>query len=80
MSGADTTYRDWLRSGKEDRLNIANNLDAESIPWTTVCFHSQQAAEKYLKALLVFHRRVPPRIHDLVALLTQCVELDAELA
>ncbi|MEJ7652880.1 MAG: HEPN domain-containing protein [Chloroflexia bacterium] len=59
---------------------MANNLAAESIPWTTVCFHSQQAAEKYLKALLVFHRRVPPRIHALVALLTLCVELNAELA
>jgi HEPN domain-containing protein len=34
-----------------------------------VCFHCQQSAEKYLKALLQELGVVPPRTHDLVRLL-----------
>jgi HEPN domain-containing protein len=34
-----------------------------------VCFHCQQAAEKYLKALLVELRITVPRTHNLIALL-----------
>jgi HEPN domain-containing protein len=39
-----------------------------------VCFHCQQCAEKYLKAFLI-SRKVPfPKVHDLIALKTLCVE------
>jgi HEPN domain-containing protein len=33
------------------------------------CFHSQQAAEKMLKALMELHQQPIPRSHDLLALL-----------
>jgi HEPN domain-containing protein len=55
-------------------------LAAEEVPWDTVCFHAQQAAEKMLKALLVFHGQLPPRTHDLVALLAQCTRIHPSLA
>ena len=45
----------------------------------TVCFHAQQAAEKVLKALLVYHGERPPRTHDLVVLLTRCIDAGARL-
>jgi HEPN domain-containing protein len=38
-----------------------------------VCFHCQQCAEKYLKALLVFRGIAFPRTHDLVLLLNLAV-------
>lgn len=38
------------------------------------CFHSQQAAEKYLKALLVAADRAVPRTHSLIFLI-DCVDL-----
>lgn len=38
-----------------------------------VCFHAQQAAEKGLKAHLVFRRKTVPRAHHLVDLLQHCV-------
>ncbi len=44
-----------------------------------ICFHAQQAAEKYLKAFLVFRGVRPDRTHDLRALLAKCVDLEAEL-
>jgi HEPN domain-containing protein len=44
-----------------------------------IVFHCQQAAEKTLKAFLVWHDRPFRRIHDLVELGQQCVALDASL-
>ncbi len=67
-------YRLWLSKAANDLLNVENNLASEHVPWDTVCFHSQQAAEKMLKACLVFYRQPAPRSHDLVALLTHCVD------
>lgn len=37
-------------------------------PTDTVCFHCQQCAEKYLKALLVSRGIAFPKTHDLVVL------------
>jgi HEPN domain-containing protein len=59
----------WVSKAENDLLNVQNNLRAERIPWDTVCFHCQQAAEKYLKAILVVHNLEIPRTHDLEALL-----------
>ncbi|MBI3361556.1 MAG: HEPN domain-containing protein [Chloroflexi bacterium] len=44
-----------------------------------VCFHSQQCAEKYLKAVLQEEEQPIPRIHGLIALLEACIVLDVEL-
>jgi HEPN domain-containing protein len=80
MSAPDTNYAAWLAKAESDFLNIKNNLSAPLIPWDTVCFHSQQAAEKTPKAFLVFHHRPLARTHDLVALLARCVEIEPSLA
>jgi HEPN domain-containing protein len=75
MSSRKSNYTAWLAKVDNDLLNIDNNLAAERVPWDTVCFHAQQAAEKLLKAYLVYHGRTPTRTHDLVALLARCVEI-----
>lgn len=80
MSSRKSNYTAWLAKADSDLLNIDNNLAAERVPWDTVCFHAQQAAEKLLKAYLVYHGRTPTRTHDLVALLARCVEVDTGLA
>ena len=80
MKRPDSNYKAWLNKAANDMLNIENNLVASSIPWDTVCFHAQQAAEKTLKAFLAFHHLPVTRTHDLVALLTSCLSLAGELA
>ncbi|TGO02012.1 hypothetical protein PN36_32105 [Candidatus Thiomargarita nelsonii] len=42
--------------------------DAPDIHLTTVCFHAQQAVEKFLKAVLIRHGVELRRTHDLEAL------------
>jgi hypothetical protein len=54
MSGPESNYPAWLAKAENDFLNIRNNLQAGDVPWDTVCFHAHQAAEKILKAFLVF--------------------------
>ncbi len=61
----------WIRKAENDLLAVDNNLGAERVPFDVVCYHCQQAAEKYLKALLVSLGAQPPRTHDLLALLQE---------
>jgi len=60
--------QDWLSHAGEDLLDIENNLASKHVSWSAVCFHAQQAAEKYLKALLIQRFSRPPRTHDLAEL------------
>ena len=72
--------RQWVIKAGNDLLNADNNLHAETIPLDTVCFHCQQAAEKFLKAFLVGKGRTYPITHDLLAILENIlpINLDAE--
>jgi HEPN domain-containing protein len=63
----------WMEIADSD-LSAANHLagNMHPAPYEIVCFHCQQAAEKYLKWFLVLHDREPPRIHDLEELEKLC--------
>lgn len=70
--------RQWVAKARNDLLNADNNLRAEEIPFDTVCFHCQQAAEKLLKAYLVACGQSYPTNHDLLALLEKILPLSPE--
>jgi HEPN domain-containing protein len=64
---------EWVRKAEADYL-AANNLKGAKPPLhDAVCFHCQQSAEKYLKALLQQASVTVPRTHDLVSLLSLIV-------
>lgn len=67
----------WLAKANNDLLNADNNLKAEDIPFDTVCFHCQQAAEKMLKAYLAAQSEPYPPTHDLLLLLERILPLDS---
>ena len=58
-----------LTAQREYRAYNRPNYDA-------ACFHAQQTAEKYLKAWLQEVQKVIPRIHNLVELVSLCIEVD----
>ena len=62
MSGDLNLAGQWLVKANNDLLNVDNNLNANEIPFDTVCFHCQQAAEKLLKAFLVGSGRPLPDV------------------
>jgi HEPN domain-containing protein len=55
----------WLARARSDWATVEILLASKHAPAETVCFHSQQYAEKLLKALLTQERIEAPRTHDL---------------
>lgn len=81
MNAADRElFQKWAAKAEEDLQAAANLLHAEPLLPAVVCFHCQQAAEKYLKALLVLHGQAAPKIHDLESLVTAAIERGSRLA
>ena len=67
--------REWVGKGEHDYL-AAGELHGSRIRLPDqVCFHCQQAAEKYLKALLEELNQPVPKTHDLELLLDQLLPL-----
>lgn len=67
-------HLEWFAKAGEDELSIEAILK-EGSP-STACFLSQQMAEKYLKGLVVFHKKSFPKVHDLLALETILLDCD----
>ena len=62
----------WVGRAEENYAIAVASLRRKRI-WTYgACFHAQQCAEKYLKAILVAHGQVFPKAHDLLTLNTLC--------
>lgn len=62
--------RRWAEKAEEDLRTAEHMLTLRrGCPFAVVCFHSQQCAEKYLKALLTLHSVEFPKTHDMVELL-----------
>ena len=73
MSEADEAL-EWVAYAEED-LILAKGALRRSKPLTTgSCFHSQQCAEKYFKAILVSQNVEFPKTHDLLILNTLCTD------
>lgn len=74
-SSITEVVRQWVDKAENDLRNASHTLELEEdCPFDTACFHAQQCAEKYLKALLTATGTDPPRTHDLgelVALLPE---------
>ena len=63
---------DWVDYAEDD-FSAAKILLRKSKPLTSPsCFHSQQCAEKYLKAMLIHKDVEYPKTQDLLALVTLC--------
>lgn len=60
----EKNYQQWFKKAEEDRLSAEVILKEGGSPGT-VCFLSQQIAEKYLKGLLTYHKNKLRKVHDL---------------
>jgi HEPN domain-containing protein len=63
---------EWAAKAEEDLKTAAHTLKlGASCPTPMVCFHAQQAAEKYLKAYLVYQGTPFPKTHDIEELVAR---------
>ncbi|MFA0782081.1 HEPN domain-containing protein [Fervidibacter sacchari] len=77
--GMKPETQEWVQKAEDD-LNMARWLRQALAPfYDGVCFHAQQASEKYLKAFLEEHNIAYPRTHDMVRLLDLSGNLLPEL-
>ena len=70
--------QEWLQKADED-LEFAASIIEDSPFFAQICFHFQQAAEKYLKTIVVADDLEFQKIHDLVTLLKICLDRRPEL-
>lgn len=72
MNNDITKYvADWFTRAEDD-LAAARILLEKGLSFNPVCFHAQQAAEKYLKGFLAHHEKHIRKIHDLEILVEEC--------
>jgi len=70
----------WVAKASQD-FELARHLYLEEKRYLeAICFHAQQAAEKYLKAYLTWHEVEFPKTHALEKLLRLTGSIDPELA
>jgi len=68
----------WYYKADEDVLVLEELLSREANHYTgAICFHAQQAVEKYLKLFLIFHDVEFKKVHDVDYLLDECKKIDA---
>ncbi len=62
--------KEWIKRAEDDlRVAKRESRVTDEPSYSAVCFHSQQSAEKYLKAFLQEHEIAIIKTHDLVYLL-----------
>ena len=67
---------EWLKYADND-LEVVRILENHRpMQLEIICYHCQQAAEKALKAYLLFKDREPPKTHSLENLVDLCIEID----
>lgn len=75
MNEADLSRKviSWVRYADEDLALARHSMKMRrDRPFRLIAFHAQQCAEKYLKAVLVFHRRDFQYTHNIGYLLEAC--------
>ncbi len=76
-----TLTKEWIDKAEADWRTARREVKVTSRPsYDAVCFHTQQCAEKYLKAYLQDHDIAFPRTHDLIKLVDLCNTHDGMFA
>ena len=74
----DDEVKEWLIKAESDFRVIEHELKLpdDEIVKDAVCFHCQQAVEKYLKAFLIHHKIHYEKTHNIEYLLVECGKID----
>ena len=70
------TVLEWFYFADADYDSALILNDAYRKHNAIICYHCQQAVEKYLKAFLCYNGVIPPKIHVLETLCALCSEFD----
>lgn len=68
----------WIAKAENDLKVVVHELNNQDPVTDCICFHSQQCAEKYLKAFLVHQNIEPEKTHKIERLIEACMQIDKE--
>ena len=69
---------EWMKFAENDLEAVRILSNYHPMQLEIICYHCQQAAEKALKAYLLFRDFAPPKTHNLESLVDLCIELSSE--
>lgn len=78
MMQNEEVVKEWIEKGEEDFGFASSSLEFENY-FAQICFHFQQAAEKYLKAFIIANGLEFRPIHNLLELLEICREKEPKI-
>lgn len=70
----------WIKKAEKDLLAAEHELSFQNGVTESICFHCQQAVEKFLKAYLVFLGIPFTKTHEIGELVTKCENKDKEIS
>jgi HEPN domain-containing protein len=80
MVSSIVDYSKWILKAESDFKIIEKDIVSNFPVTNVICFHCQQAAEKYLKAYLVSRNVIPERTHLIERLIFLCMKFDIEFS
>lgn len=72
-------WLEWLAKADEDLLSLEALLKHKEGSPSTGCFLAQQAVEKLLKAIFIFHGHELEKLHDLIVLINKAKVYEPEV-
>lgn len=80
MKEKEELINNWVKKAEKDLLTAKHELSFPDAVTESICFHCQQAAEKFLKAYLVFLGIPFVKTHEIGELITRCEERDKAIS
>lgn len=74
----EEVVREWVEKADEDFGFASSSLELGNY-FAQICFHFQQAAEKYLKSFIIANRLEFRPVHNLLELLKICREKESRM-
>jgi HEPN domain-containing protein len=68
---------EWFKFADDDIDTVLLLKEMRPQHFEIICYHCEQAVEKYLKGFLVSRDQMPPKTHDLTNLCNLCLEYDS---
>ena len=71
---------EWFRFADDDIDTVLLLKELRPQHREIICYHCEQAVEKYLKGFLVSKEQMPPKTHDLALLCNLCSEYSSNFS
>jgi HEPN domain-containing protein len=80
MKSKTELINSWVNKAEKDLLTAKHELSFSDVVTESVCFHCQQAVEKYLKAYLVLLGIPFTKTHEIGELISKCENNDKKIS